>query len=154
MNLKKILSMTAAVGLTVSTLFTPVHSGINNKTITAAADNEQTYDSWQTAYRSVLEEFMYSDSYISYSDYGNVASAYDLYDIDNNGVPELFISEATFHTAFTAVYTFIDGSCIELLKLDNTDGILYYEESTIILFIVQAIGEKQVCLFFSLMVTS
>ncbi len=57
---------------------------------------------WQSAYREELYNFINSDKY-------NADEAcFSIYDINNDDIPELFISKGTYHLARNKVYTFTD----------------------------------------------
>ena len=67
-----------------------------NNTKTAAA-------SYKTEYRKILEDFANSDAY-------NGLSAWDLYDLDNDGTPELLISVGDYHAASVRIYYYENGA--------------------------------------------
>lgn len=64
-----------------------------------------------TRYKQAYQDYLSS---LSGSDY-----MYSLYDLDNNGIPELFISNGDYHAAGVEVYTCYLGS---LLQLSNGAG--------------------------------
>lgn len=69
-------------------------------------------ENWKQLYADKLREF------ISSNDYSDEAM-FDLYDIDNDGNPELFISEGGFLISFCTIYTIYDGKLIASSKIFN-----------------------------------
>ncbi len=92
---------------------------------TAYAEIMGSYISWQEAYYRALLNFQSTNTYKSKENYGIQCSKYDLYDIDQNGTPELIISEGEFHTAECIVYTFYNSQLIKLNTFNMTYGVLY-----------------------------
>lgn len=128
MKLNKLLSIiiSSVIAFTASFTFHSSFEDTTSFTAAAADDTEQTYDSWQEAYRAKLIDFMYNDKY---NDSGVQASAFDIIDIDSNGIPELIISEGNFQIASCYVYTFSNSKCNESLNVSNTNGVLYIDEA-------------------------
>ncbi len=62
----------------------------------------ESLPAWQRAYRQKLYDFINSDKYIADE------AAFSIYDINNDNIPELFISEGTAHVHAAKVYTFTD----------------------------------------------
>jgi hypothetical protein len=60
---------------------------------------------WKTAYKQALTDFMNSENY---SD----QSSWDIRDLDNDGTPELLISEAQYHAAGVAIYYYENGNVL------------------------------------------
>lgn len=70
---------------------------------------------WQQLYADELKRYMASDKY-------NNESMFDLYDIDNDGIPELFISEDGMFTSYCTVYTIYNG---RIIKSSNNSNCIY-----------------------------
>ena len=60
---------------------------------------------WKNAYKQALTDFMNSENY---SD----QSSWDIRDLDNDGTPELLISEAQYHAAGVTIYYYENGSVL------------------------------------------
>lgn len=76
-----------------------------------AADPDSITD-WKTAYRQVLNDFMASE------DFGE-NSTWDLQDIDNDGTPELMISEAKYRISGVFFYYYENGKAVPVLDAGN-----------------------------------
>ena len=63
---------------------------------------------WKTAYRAVLNSYKEENEYYD-------EAAWDLQDIDNDGLPELMISEGQFHVAGVRFYYYANGSASPVL---------------------------------------
>lgn len=123
MKLNKILSVitSAVIAFITPAVFCNCYQNQSDLTAIAAVDENKTYDSWQEGYRAVLDDFRQSSDY---NDIGTQSSAFELCDVDGNGIPELFISEGMFQTAKTIIYTFNDNECIKLLEQAWSNGAL------------------------------
>lgn len=67
---------------------------------------------WQQLYADELKRYMTSDEY-------KTDSMFDLYDVNNDDIPELFISTGTSHDDGCFVYTVLNGQLKELEKHDD-----------------------------------
>lgn len=85
---------------------------------------------WQKAYKQALFDFMDSDEYFSGSDIIE-HSAFSLYDLNTDGMPELIISEDTSHAAACRIYTY-DNGLIYLGRMGAYGDIGYYEDNGMI----------------------
>lgn len=74
-----------------------------------------TVETWQTAYSKQLEAYKNSSDYDATEKMG---SMYDLFDINGDYIPELFISDGEYHSAYCRVYSYIDSECVRILD-DN-----------------------------------
>lgn len=101
--MKKIIIGLSAFIITASNLiaFAPVSSeavDINNKV-------------WQQLYQEKLSEFLTSDDFqanvtgVEHMGIGSTVVAFDLCDINKDGIPELFITRGTYHGAKCEIYT-------------------------------------------------
>lgn len=102
---------TTASPSTTTTTTTTSTTTSTSTTITTTQD-----DSWVDAYNAELIEFMNSESYQSYEENGSLCSMYDLYDINNDGIPELFISTgSTYASGSVLVYSYINSECKQII---------------------------------------
>ena len=75
-------------------------------------------DTWRTAYKEFLsEKTVTTNSY-----------AFDLYDMNDDGIPELFFSEGYWHVSACRVYSFINGK-IESLNIRGAYGEVYIDKN-------------------------
>lgn len=121
MKLKKMISLITTVILGVATPIMYYESNKNIYDITAiAADGiEKTYNTWQEAYRTALDDFMMSESF-KYED-----ERFELSDVNSDGTPELFISSGEYHYADLYIYTFDNGKLIEFDNIIGAGGSAY-----------------------------
>lgn len=85
---------------------------------------------WQKSYKQALFDFMDSDEYFSGSDIIE-HSAFSIYDLNTDGIPELIISEDTSHAAACRIYTY-DNGLIYLDRMGAYGDIGYYEDNGMI----------------------
>ena len=69
-------------------------------------NNSSGNKNWQQFYADELKRYMNSDEY-------NNESMFDLYDIDNDGTPELFISEGGLFISLNTICTVFNGNMIK-----------------------------------------
>ena len=77
--------------------------------ITEASSEEQEAENtadYKDAYKAKLLEVMYDENATSPS--------FDLFDMDNDGIPELFVSLGDYHASGVFAYTFKDGALADL----------------------------------------
>lgn len=127
MKLNKLLSIiiSSVIAFTASFTFHSSFEDTTSFTAAAADDTEQTYDSWQEAYRAKLIDFIYNDKY--YQQYTgeqfNDYSMFDIYDVNEDGIPELFISQGgSYASGVCEVYSYINGKCELLTKTSRNYG--------------------------------
>ncbi|MGN0637867.1 MAG: hypothetical protein ACI4J0_05815 [Huintestinicola sp.] len=72
-----------------------------------------TSDDYKALYKEKLSEIRETE------EYEPSISTFDLYDIDNDGTPELFAANGNYHAATVRLYTVKDGECV---CLDNPAG--------------------------------
>lgn len=85
--------------------------------ITEASSEEQEAENtadYRDAYKAKLIEVMYDENATSPS--------FDLFDMDNDGIPELFMSIGDYHAAGVYAYTFRDGALVNLSEEDGSFG--------------------------------
>lgn len=85
---------------------------------------------WQKAYKQALFDFMESNEYFSGSDIIE-HSAFSIYDLNTDGIPELIISEDTSHAAACRIYTY-DNGLIYINRMGAYGDIGYYEDNGMI----------------------
>lgn len=79
----------------------------------ASAENDTSAD-YRDSYKAKLLEAMYDENATSPS--------FDLFDMDNDGIPELFMSIGDYHAAGVYAYTFRDGALVNLSEEDGSFG--------------------------------
>lgn len=85
--------------------------------ITEASSEEQEAENtadYKDAYKAKLLEVMYDENATSPS--------FDLFDMDNDGIPELFMSIGDYHAAGVFAYTFKNGTLVNLSGDNTTFG--------------------------------
>ena len=85
--------------------------------ITEASSEEQEAENtadYKDAYKAKLLEAMYDENATSPS--------FDLFDMDNDGIPELFMSIGDYHAAGVFAYTFKNGTLVNLSGGNTTFG--------------------------------
>ncbi len=85
-----------------------------NNALPVDADN--TAD-WKTAYKNTLKDFMDSENF-------GEKSTWDIQDIDNDGTPELLISESQYHITGVMFYYYENGNAVPVLD-DNRNPLRY-----------------------------
>lgn len=80
---------------------------------------------WQESYREKLKQFKASGDY---SDDRDKGSAFDLFDIDGDHVPELVISPDTNSSTVCRIYTFKNGSITEMGQICKGGKIVWLPE--------------------------
>lgn len=116
---------TNAVVTTVTTVRTTIATSNTTTTVTTTAIDQ---DKIVEAYKKALSDFMNSDDYKSYKDYGKMCSMYDFFDINDDGIQELFISEGTERLSRVFIYTYTGSECKEVKTLDLTYGTIYVDQ--------------------------
>lgn len=116
------------------------------------ANTQPKSDDWRTAYRSVLQEFMQSEQFVAKNaDYVfNNGSAFSLYDMTGDGIPELILSPDYAHATGCYLYTYQD-SLVRMGKMGAPEeeigafGEFYYEpETDVIMDTFYAQGETHI----------
>ncbi|WP_295089632.1 hypothetical protein [Ruminococcus sp.] len=79
-------------------------------------DKDNTAD-WKPAYKKTLTNFMNTENF------GDM-STWDIQDIDNDGIPELLISEAQTHITGVMLYYYENGNVVPVLD-DNKKPVHY-----------------------------
>ena len=126
----KILSLTAAL-LSVCTAFGCQQTQEEESVVEEAvkiSPRSIVFD-WQYVYNSKLTEFMKSSDYSSQA--GN-ESMFELYDITNDGTPELIISPNGGRTTKCEIYTSFNGSVHSLGTYGNNGEVGYIPDMAIV----------------------
>lgn len=97
---------------TVTTVRTTIATSNTTTTVTTTAIDQDKIDE---TYNKVLSDFMNSDDYKSYKEFGTMCSMYDFFDINSDGIKELFISTGASDSSEIFIYTYT-GSMYEILK--------------------------------------
>ena len=85
-----------------------------------SADDEEA---WVQYYQQMLDQFCASSS-----DPENVR--FDLMDLDNDGIPELFLSEGEYHLAHVLMYSYYNGLGRQIEGIYGSYGEVLYDEDT------------------------
>lgn len=97
------------------------------------AENSNT-DNWLTAYQSLLQDFMQSENFIendaAKSPYYN-GSAFSLYDMTGDGIPELILSPDDSHGSACTIYSYQD-TLTELGELGSFGKMRYEPETNVL----------------------
>jgi hypothetical protein len=113
MKIRKITAAFSAAALLTAAL--PVTA----EAVEAGTYEKILFDSWQAAYHVVLsncyrsEKFNFADKDIT------SGSRFELYDIDHDNVPELFISDSGYKTGTCTVYSFYNNKLSEPVVLGS-----------------------------------
>ncbi len=90
-----------------------------------AADSfpQMSFTSWQAAYSYVLNSFYTNPDY-NFNVESQEPSCFEIYDIDHDGNPELFISQNNFRSGTCTVYSYYEGNLSDPVEL-GTCGIAF-----------------------------
>ena len=116
MKKHKLLSLIAAASMAVSALASPA-------SVIAADEQSVYYPTWQEAYFNMLKLAFDNKEKYDFTD-KDFGTRFELYDVDSDGTPELFISEAAYHPGMCRIYTYRDGYITDSISL-GTYGIVY-----------------------------
>lgn len=97
-------------------------------------NEESTFDSsWQELYYDVLTEFKSSDSYYPDSNDYVGGSMFDLFDMDEDDIPELIISESLAHAHCCRIYTVKSDELISLGNYGSFGSVMYCPQKGVLL---------------------
>lgn len=82
----------------------------------AVSFTESEESSWKSLYKEKLAEISQSEEFDPL-----LSPGFELYDVDSDGVPELFVSIANYHAAGVMIFTMKDGECISLKNTAASD---------------------------------
>lgn len=120
---------TNAAVTTVTTVQTTIATSNTTTAVTTTAIDQDKIDE---AYNKVLSDFMNSDDYKSYKDYGTMCSMYDFFDINSDGIKELFISTSDYESSEILIYTYTGSRYEKLKELYGRELEICYGNSLII----------------------
>ncbi|MDE6781308.1 MAG: hypothetical protein K2J40_07610 [Ruminococcus sp.] len=83
---------------------------------------------WQSLYEQKLNEFTGSENFSEIAQGGLEESRFDLFDLNNDGTPELFISANNDHKTQCEIFTISDGQVISTGSLGEYGAFMYYPE--------------------------
>lgn len=101
-------------------------SGINN------VSPRSIVFEWQSIYEQKLSEFASTENYSEIAQNGYEESRFDLFDINNDGTPELFISANNDHKTQCEIFTVSDGQILSVGSLGEYGSFVYYPELKLI----------------------
>ncbi|MDE5583925.1 MAG: hypothetical protein K2J08_09495 [Ruminococcus sp.] len=105
---KAVTTTNSATTTTESTTTTTTETTTENTTTTTST-TVQVID-WEMAYQKKLQAL--SSEYNFTADEDSDKAMYDLADINGDGIPELIISESSYHSSVCTVYVYSDGSYV------------------------------------------
>ena len=108
MELRKLTAAVLSVPMMMTAATNPMTSYLTAK----ADDEEIVYDSYGRAYEDELISHIASTN--------DTSTRYELFDVNSDGTPELFISAEKYQTDVLFVSTFKDGKHIELAHTQIT----------------------------------
>lgn len=101
---QRLLASVSAAAMSLTCMVLPLGENFSQQIDVRAMGD----DVWKQLYAEELRTFMQSDSY-SDPNKDTMGAMFDLYDADNNGIPELFISWSGAHFVDVEVYIYNDG---------------------------------------------
>lgn len=87
---------------------------------------------WQSLYEQKLNEFMSSDKFSETAQRGLEESRFDLYDLNNDGTPELFISANNDHKTQCEIFAISNGQVVSAGTIGEYGVFTYYPEFKLI----------------------
>jgi len=130
----KAMSLSTSVSLTFSLITINAFTDITVKAAEDTTTSQETYATWQDAYRAELETFMNSEMYQSKEEIGeSFCSTYKLGDINKDGIPELIITIVPGGSGYSLLYTFYDSKIVLLDTLSKGGGVAYCADENIVI---------------------
>ncbi len=130
MNFKKLTTIFFAFALTsvsVSCSDKKTNSGSDNSGIINVSPRSIVFE-WQSLYEQKLNEFAGTENFSEIAQNGLEESRFDLFDINDDGTPELFISANNEHKTQCEIFTVSDGQVISVGSLGEYGAFTYYPE--------------------------
>jgi hypothetical protein len=91
------------------------------------------YNSWQEGYKDKLTSIVKEGNYCSKAVYGeSMCSTYAIRDLNNDGIPELFINYQPVTAAYSELYTFYNSKVVKLMTLPRAGFVSYSPEKNLI----------------------
>lgn len=87
---------------------------------------------WQEIYKAALIDFQNNGQYDDGSSFSGNGSRFDLYDVDGNGVPELFISHGIYGGAEVSIYTVSGNESNEMIHIGRNGEIMVNRDNSYI----------------------
>ncbi|MDE6501765.1 MAG: hypothetical protein K2L10_06740 [Ruminococcus sp.] len=130
MNSKKLTNVFLALALTA------VSVGCSDRKANSDSDGNGIINvsprsivfEWQSLYEQKLNEFAGTEKFSEIAQNNVEESRFDLYDINNDGVPELFISANNQHKTQCEIFTVSEGQVISVGTLGEYGAFTYYPE--------------------------
>ena len=110
MNTKKLISALSAAAVLVSAM--PVTANV-----TADSTDPSVFDSWQAAYTKLLEDAYAVNPDFDFGNKEGLESKFELYDVDKDGTPELFMSKGGIRPDTCLVYSFYNNKLSDPLEV-------------------------------------
>ncbi len=111
MKKHKLLSFIAAASIAASALSAPA-------SVFAVNEEKLYYPTWQEAYFTMLKLAYGDKENFDFTD-EKFGSRFELYDVDCDGTPELFISKGSYHVSPCIVYTYRDGHITDSMEIGS-----------------------------------
>lgn len=130
MNSKKLTTVFLAFALTavsVGCSDKKNNSSSENSGITNVSPRSIVFE-WQSLYEQKLNEFAGTENFSEIAQNGLGESRFDLFDINDDGTPELFISANNDHKTQCEIFTVADGQVISAGVLGEYGAFTYYPE--------------------------
>lgn len=130
MNFKKLTTIFFAFALTsvsVSCSDKKTNSGSDNSGIINVSPRSIVFE-WQSLYEQKLNEFAGTENFSEIAQNGLEESRFDLFDLNDDGTPELFISANNEHKTQCEIFTISDGQVISVGSLGEYGAFTYYPE--------------------------
>lgn len=102
-------------------------SGSENAGLTNVSPRSIVFE-WQSLYEQKLNEFAGTENFSEIAQNGLEESRFDLFDINDDGTPELFISADNNHKTQCEIFTVADGQVISAGSLGEYGAFTYYPE--------------------------
>lgn len=130
MNSKKLTTVFLAFALTSASVGCSdkkTNSGSESSGIINVSPRSIVFE-WQPLYEQKLNEFAGTEKFSEIAQNGLEESRFDLFDLNNDGTPELFISANNEHKTQCEIFTVSDGQVISAGTLGEYGAFTYYPE--------------------------
>ena len=133
MNLKKLTTAFLAFATTATAVGCSgkKNSGSENAGILNVSPRSIVFE-WQSLYEQKLNEFMSSDKFSEVAQKGLEESRFDLFDLNDDGTPELFISANNDHKTQCEIFTISDGQVVSAGIIGEYGAFTYYPDFRLI----------------------
>lgn len=130
MNFKKLTTVLLTFAVTSATVGcsnNKKNSGSENSGFTNVSPRSIVFE-WQSLYQQKLNEFATTEKFSEIAQGGLEESRFDLFDLNDDGTPELFISANNEHKTQCEIFTVSDGQVISVGSLGEYGAFTYYPE--------------------------